>query len=275
MSKLGIRVISGVVGAIVVLLFVFAPKQVFHIGVAAACLTALYELQKTFDLHKKPQVAGVNYFFAVFFLVTPLLSLGTSREPMLFLLVMYLMLLLISSVLFNETVKFSDVSQSFFSLVYAVLFPLHLTYIRFLDQGLALIILVFLGAWMPDTFAYFAGSLLGRHKLIPKVSPKKTVEGAVGAVVGAAITFVVYGLILDFGLGYGVQYPTLIFLSLICGVVAQFGDLSASVIKRECGKKDFGNIIPGHGGMLDRIDSLTFIAPLTYYFLLIFEVIYK
>ncbi len=275
MSKLGVRLISGLIGAVVVLLFIFAPGQVFHIAVAAACLTALFELQQTFDLHKKPQVAVVNYFFAVLFLATPLLSLGTRREPMLFLLVIYLMLLLISSVLFNETVKLSNVSQSFFALVYAVLFPLHMTYIRFLDQGLALIILVFLGAWMPDTFAYFAGCLLGKHKLIPKVSPKKTVEGAIGAVVGAVITFVIYGLILDFGFGYGVKYPTLIFLSLICGVVAQFGDLSASVIKRECGKKDFGNLIPGHGGILDRIDSLTFIAPLTYYFLLIFEVIYK
>lgn len=275
MSKLHVRLISGLVGTVVVLLMIFAPVSVFHLAVSLACLVALFELHKTLNLHEKPQLSVLNYLFGALFLITPVLSLGGRREPMMFLLVVYLMLLLISSVLWNETIKFSDVACSFFALVYGVLFPVHMTYIRMLDQGLALIFLVFLGAWMPDTFAYFAGSLFGKHKLIPKVSPKKTVEGAIGAVVGAVVTFVAYGLVMDFGFDYQVNYVVLVFLSLICGVVAQFGDLSASVIKREWGKKDFGNLIPGHGGILDRIDSLNFIAPLTYYFVLIFEVICK
>ena len=275
MSKFRMRLISGVVGAAVVLLLIFAPPVVFHIAVAIACLIALFELCRTFEQTKKWQLMVLGYVFSLIFLVTPVLPVSVPKELFMFLLVVYLMLLAICSVLFHDTIKFSDVSRMLFSLVYGVLFLMHLSYIRMLDHGTALVILVFLGAWMPDTFAFFAGRFFGKHKLIPQVSPKKTVEGSVGAVLGAVISFMVYGLILQFGFGYSVNYLLLLPLSLTCGVVSQFGDLSASVIKRECGKKDFGNLIPGHGGMLDRIDSLVFIAPLIYYFLLIFEVICK
>lgn len=275
MSNFQIRIISGAACALLVLLLIFTPHYVFHIAVAAAGLVALYELYRTFDQTKKWQLMVLGYVFGVLFLMIPILPGTISTEMMLFLLVVYLMLLSICSVVFHETIKFSDVSRAFFSLVYGVLFIMHLSYIRMMDNGRLLVVLAFLGAWLPDTFAYFAGRFFGKHKLIPQVSPKKTVEGSVGAVLGAVITFAVYGLILQFGFDYRVNYLWLSLLSLACGVVSQFGDLSASVIKRECGKKDFGNLIPGHGGMLDRIDSLVFIAPLVYYFLLMFEVISK
>jgi len=274
-SNFQIRIISGAACAVLVLLLIFTPYYVFHIAVAAAGLVALYELYRTFDQTKKWQLMVLGYVFGVLFLMIPVLPGTISTEMMLFLLVVYLMLLSICSVVFHETIKFSDVSRAFFSLVYGVLFIMHLSYIRMMDNGRLLVVLAFLGAWLPDTFAYFAGRFFGKHKLIPQVSPKKTIEGSVGAVLGAVITFAVYGLILQFGFDYRVNYLWLSLLSLACGVVSQFGDLSASVIKRECGKKDFGNLIPGHGGMLDRIDSLVFIAPLVYYFLLIFEVISK
>ncbi len=275
MSKFQMRLISGIVGGALVLLLIFTPYYVFHIAVAAAGLVALYELYRTFEQAKKWQLMVLGYVFSLFFLIIPVLPYNIPTELMLFLLVVYLMLLSICSVIFHETIKFSDVSRAFFSLVYGVLFIMHLSYIRMMDHGKALVIFAFLGAWMPDTFAFFAGRFFGKHKLIPQVSPKKTIEGSVGAVLGAVITFMAYGLILQFGLGYTVNYLWLALLSLACGVVSQFGDLAASVIKRECGKKDFGNLIPGHGGMLDRIDSLVFIAPLIYYFLLMFEVISK
>ena len=142
-----------------------------------------------------------------------------------------------------------------------------------MQNGVVLLFIPFLGAWMPDTFAYFSGTLFGKHKLIPSVSPKKTVEGAIGAVVGCIISFLVYGLIVDYAAGLSVNYLTLAILAVLCGIIAQLGDLSASVIKREFGVKDFGNLIPGHGGIIDRIDSLIFVAPLVYYFLLYIPVI--
>lgn len=275
MSTFQIRFISGAVCAVLALVLIFAPPLVFHIAVGAACLVALYELYRTFEQTKKWQIMVLGYLFAVIFLVMPLFPISLPKELFMFLLVVYLMLLSVCSVVYHETIKFADVTRGFFSLVYGVLLLLHLSYIRFLDNGVALVILVFLGAWLPDTFAYFAGRFFGKHKLIPAVSPKKTIEGSVGGVLGAVISFMVYGVVLQFGFGYTVNYWLLLFLALTCGVVSQFGDLSASVIKRECGQKDFGNLIPGHGGILDRFDSLIFVAPLIYYFLLIFEVIYK
>ncbi len=274
-STLKTRVITGIVGAILVLLAIFSNMQIFHILIAAASLIALYELMRTFGQQKKWQLMVLNFFFGGLLLISPFIQQSILSGPVMFLLVVHLLLLMFSSVVWNDTVKFTDVTLSFFMLVYTVIFPLHLTYIRMMDHGVLLLLLVFMGAWMPDTFAYFSGMLFGKHKLIPKVSPKKTVEGAIGAVVGAVLSFTVYGLVLWYYFDFAVDFPALIFLSLLCGVAAQLGDLSASVIKREWQIKDFGNLIPGHGGVVDRIDSLIYIAPLVYYFLLVFEVICK
>jgi phosphatidate cytidylyltransferase len=105
--------------------------------------------------------------------------------------------------------------------------------------------------------AYVVGSLIGKHKLIPEISPKKTVEGAIGGVVGAIIAFLLFGLILDLAVeGMEVRYLVLAIYAAILAVVSQLGDLIASLIKREHGVKDYGNLLPGHGGIMDRFDSI-------------------
>ncbi len=275
MSKLTVRVLSGVIGAVCVLGLIFSMPAIFHGAVTLACLIAVYELHRTFELGQKWQLSALTYLFASGVLVIPFFSKTLPGELIMFLLIAFLMLILVSAVLFNGKITFTDVAYSVFVLVYGVLLPMHVSGIRMMDYGVFLVILSFLGAWMPDTFAFFAGKFFGKRKLIPSVSPNKTVAGAIGAVVGAVVSFLVYAGILIFGFGFSVRFVPLVALSLICGVMAQFGDLSASLIKRACGKKDFGNLIPGHGGILDRIDSLVFIAPLVYYFLRVFEVIYK
>jgi len=112
-----------------------------------------------------------------------------------------------------------------------------------------------------DTFALFTGMLIGRHKLAPSVSPKKTVEGAVGGAVFGVLTFVAAGLISEKVVGVDVNLPLFAASGLITSVIGQFGDLFMSVIKRHCDLKDFGSLMPGHGGILDRFDSLIFAAP--------------
>ncbi len=277
MSKLKTRLISACVGAVFVLGAIFSSPKNFHLVLAAACFIMLHELRRTFGQEKKWLLAFLQYAFGVMLLVIPFAQ-GTAFETVFALqpiLTLYTLVLLSVAVVRHDSIKLTDVTRSLFMMIYAVLLPMHLTFIRLLEAGEALIFLPFLGAWMPDTFAYFAGSLFGRHKLIPSVSPKKTVEGSIGAVVGAVLMFLLYGYILSVGFDYQVNYLWLTLLALICGVVAQVGDLAASVIKRECDIKDFGNIIPGHGGVLDRTDSLLFVAPVIYYFLLLFEVVYK
>ena len=184
------------------------------------------------------------------------------------------MLLLICSVMFHRDIKYTDVVTSFFTLSYAVFFLQHLSYIHNAVLGDVVVYLPFLGAFAPDTFAFFSGKLFGKHKLIPEISPNKTVEGSIGAVVGTVAVFLVYGLIVQFWVGLQVNYLSLILLAVLCSIVAQFGDLAASEIKRTCGVKDFGNLIPGHGGLVDRVDSLLFVCPVVYYYCLFFPAVF-
>jgi phosphatidate cytidylyltransferase len=123
--------------------------------------------------------------------------------------------------------------------------------------------LIFISAWGSDTFAYFTGKALGKHKLCPNLSPKKTVEGSLGGVIGATAMSVIYALLANkFALNLEVN---MVFFCATIGffgsMFSQFGDLAASAIKRQTGIKDFGYIIPGHGGALDRFDSMLFTAP--------------
>lgn len=124
--------------------------------------------------------------------------------------------------------------------------------------------LVFLGSWGSDTFAYVCGNLFGRHKLIPKVSPKKTVEGSVGAVIFTMIFFAFYGFVVASVTEAVPNYWALAGAGSVISLLSQIGDLNASFIKRQYGVKDYGNIFPGHGGMLDRFDSVIAITPILY-----------
>ncbi len=272
-SKLGTRVASGVIGAaLLILIILYTRAWAFNIVVSLACVVSIYELITTFGHNKKPQLAVIEYAFAIIALLA-LFFAKNSGALLMLILVAYAMFLLISAIFWHEKIKFGDVCAAFFMLIYSVLFLYHVALIRETEHGKLLVFLPFLCAWMPDTFAYFSGLLFGKHKLCPSISPKKTVEGAIGAVVGCVIITMAFGLVLNNVYGRSINYLLLLVLSVFCGVIAQLGDLSASLIKREYGIKDFGNLIPGHGGILDRIDSLIFVAPLVYYFILYLPVI--
>ena len=119
---------------------------------------------------------------------------------------------------------------------------------------------IFIGAWVTDTFAYFTGMLFGKHKLIPAVSPKKTVEGAIGGTIVCIAFFVGYGALINHLTQYDISLALMAVAGLISALVSMIGDLSMSVIKRKHGIKDYGTIFPGHGGVLDRFDSILAVA---------------
>lgn len=125
------------------------------------------------------------------------------------------------------------------------------------------VLIPFLLAFMSDSGAYFAGRFLGKHKLAPVISPNKTVEGVVGGVVASVVGMLILCFILDIAFGFTVSYLNALAYGVVGALAGVFGDLSFSAIKRQTGLKDFGNLIPGHGGVLDRFDSMTVIAPLT------------
>ena len=271
-SKLKTRVLSGAVLVVVLLLITFAPPMVFNIAVGVASLVVMHELLETFGQNKKRSIVIADYIFALIYLVPCFVKTDLISEFAIMTTILFVMTLCTLSVFAHKEVNFGDVCASLFIVIYSVVFLSRLIYMRAMTGGLALVFLSFIGAWLPDTAAYFAGSFLGKHKLIPAISPNKTVEGSVGAFVGALVFYLVYGFVLS-KMGYNVNFLSLTILSVICGAVSQIGDLSASVMKRNYNAKDFGKLIPGHGGLLDRIDSLLFVTPVVYYFIKFFPII--
>ena len=164
--------------------------------------------------------------------------------------------------LFNiENRKLEDAMATITGIFYVVFFSFHVTLVDQTEYS-SMVWLIVITAFGTDVMAYFSGYLLGKHKLCPKISPKKTIEGSIGGILGSVILSGIFG--------YFVM-PDLIVHCLIIGVlggiVSQFGDLTASIFKRKMGIKDYGNLIPGHGGILDRFDSVLFTGPMVYYYI--------
>lgn len=272
-DKLKTRLLSAIVLVAILLAVVFfAADWVFSLAVCALTFMIMAELTKVMRLETKPGIVITNYVFAAIYMALGFLNLETQNAFVYMVTILFVMTLGAFTVLDNSRIKLSDVCASIFLVIYSVVFLMHLSFIRKLDNGIALLFMALIGAYITDTGAYFTGMSIGRHKLIPSVSPNKTVEGAIGGIVAAVIGFVIYGVIMS-SMGFSVNYALLIILGALCAVVAQLGDLTASVIKRNYSVKDFGHLIPGHGGMVDRVDSLMFVAPVVYYFITFLPVI--
>ena len=175
-----------------------------------------------------------------------------------------------------------DIAVTLFGAMYIVLMVSFLCSTREMEMGVYLIFYIFCGAWFSDTFAYLIGRKIGKHKLT-EISPKKSVEGCIGGVIGTLIFYIVYSIVLSrvnfshfetYALlkeRFFTNFVLLIPLALLVSVISQIGDLAESGIKRYAGIKDFSNLMPGHGGMLDRFDSVLFVAPIVYYTLFIIQ----
>ncbi len=183
--------------------------------------------------------------------------------------ILYMFYVFVAAVFANEKIKTQDACVVFATVFYVIVCFSALLQLRYVkvdgkEMGQYIFGLVFIAAWITDTFAYFTGVFFGKHKLIPKVSPKKTVEGAIGGIVFCIIAFIVYGVVLSKIPEANIKpnYWGLAIVGLCTSVFSMFGDLLASAIKRSYGVKDYGNLFPGHGGVLDRFDSIMAVAPL-------------
>lgn len=263
------RIITAVVCiAILIPVLIFSDTWVFTLVLGVLALLAVYEIAGCINVRRKYLLSFTSYLFTavVIFLMTTFFMGFDRFIPTLFAVgYAYLFLIFVFTMLSCGNIKFSQAAELVSATCYIIIGFLCIFLLRhWPDTGKYLYLLIFIGAWMTDTGAYFAGVLLGKHKLIPKVSPKKTVEGAVGGIFGCMAGYAVYGVILDKCFSVSVNYLSLIVLSVVIGVVSQLGDLVASYIKRECDIKDFGFIFPGHGGVMDRFDSIIAVAPVIY-----------
>ena len=155
---------------------------------------------------------------------------------------------------------FGDVAAVFMSLTYVTVSFTSMSLTRYMPNGKYIFALVFVAAWMCDIFAYFTGRFFGKHKLAPHLSPKKTVEGSIGGILFSVLGCILYGFIVEKTTGLNASYLTLALIGLSLSIISQIGDLWASLIKREHGIKDYSRMLPGHGGVMDRFDSILAIS---------------
>ena len=262
------RVITSAVAIPIIVLILLAPDWVMLIAVALCSLVGIFEFYGAVNMGKRlPILCVFGYLAAV---LVPLCSL-LSPQQILTCAFMYLVILFLVMLASHRKVMITDVAMLIMGVIYVPFLLSNMLFVKQLEFGNFLVWLVFVGAFTTDTSAFFAGKTLGRHKLCPTISPKKTVEGAVGGVVGCGLAFLLFALIVNLLFerwldGMTMSYLRMFILGLLASFAAQIGDLTASLIKRQFGIKDFGNLFPGHGGMLDRCDSIVLVDPTIFVF---------
>jgi len=262
-------------------LIIFSQYIIYPIALAALSFVATYEILRALSVEKE-------YLLSVpAFILSAALPFGsffvTAEKSQLYLLTIaalmffYLIYIMGVAVFSKGRISFKMISEVFMIITYVIVSFSSLSIIRYInrDVGVFWLALVFIVSWVSDSGAYIVGSLIGKHKLIPEISPKKTVEGAIGGVVAAMLAFLLFGLLLDLIIdGISVRYVVLAIYGVILAVVSQLGDLIASLIKREHGVKDYGDILPGHGGIMDRFDSILAVSTILLILCLVIPPIY-
>jgi len=279
------RIISGVVAAAILVAILLLPPVFLAGAVWIVSCIALYEYAGAMR-HKGIRVdlwmawaaalVWTGYAFTTSLseqgpeLMVAMKSLFTRTVVwgIIFLIIAILFLRIIFQ---NGKYRMEDAAHTLFGIVYIPFLLSFVLMIRNMNRGFEYIWLVIIGASVTDIFAYFAGTLFGRRRIIPAISPKKTVEGAIGGALGCMIVMLVYGeLVISRSGAIPVAPYHFALMGILCGVLSQIGDWAASSIKRSAGIKDFGRLIPGHGGMLDRCDSFLFVAPVVYFYISLF-----
>lgn len=262
------RFISSIVLVVLLVIFLVLGDLPLLAALLALSLIAFFEMTKACKVHDDTKkinglemvgILGICAYYALIYF------LGICTYVMLVIIVSISLMMMVYVFTFPKY-NASQVMASVFAFLYAPVMLSFLYQTRVLPQGEYLVWLTFIGSWICDTSAYLVGRAIGKHKLAPVLSPKKSIEGAVGGIAGAALVGLLYAFILV-KIGQTTTemlwiYPV---ICVICSMFSQVGDLAASGIKRNHDIKDYGKLIPGHGGVMDRFDSVIFIAPIIYY----------
>lgn len=257
------RLSSALIGfPLVVLIFIIGNKYLISAGLAIIAILSMHEYLQAVSKKSNP-IKWISYLSCVLISLIAFVPQEQYGNLIFVAIPIILLALFLQVIVTGMKTNFNDLVYTFMGIIYIVFFIGSMAMIRGLDNGKILIWYVFWAGWATDVFAYAIGRRFGKHKF-SKVSPKKSIEGCVAGTIGAIIVSVVYTYFINqyTSLGYSYIYVSLI--SLVLSLVGQIGDFAASSIKRYVDIKDYSNLIPGHGGMLDRIDSIMFIAPFAY-----------
>ncbi len=256
------RLISGIILVILAIIIVGQGGLLLYSTMTAISLIGMYELYRVLNMEKSP-LAAVGYLTAVAYYGLIWFE-GTSHVT---LLAIGALMVMMSLYVFQfPKYKTEEVACAFFGVFYVAGMLSYLYQVRAIADGKYLVWLIFLSSWGCDTSAYCVGMLFGKHKMAPVLSPKKSIEGAIGGIAGSALLGILFAGI--FGAKFSSVANPQAACAIACAIAAaisQIGDLAASAIKRNHNIKDYGNLIPGHGGILDRFDSMLFTAPAIYF----------
>lgn len=259
------RLISGIVLVIIALATIISGSWILFFTLLAVSLIGmreLYKVMKVSDEHVTV-LELVGYLGAVLYYIAMKADFGNYGTMA---IIISMILILFVYVFGYPKYHAEQVMAAFFGVIYVAVMLSFIYLTRSLPDGKFLVWLIFLCSWGCDTCAYCVGMLIGKHKMAPVLSPKKSIEGAVGGVVGSALLGCIYAYF--FGAKMDEVSNPMVACAVACAiaaVISQIGDLAASAIKRNHNVKDYGNLIPGHGGVLDRFDSMIFTAPAIYF----------
>ena len=256
------RLLSGIVLVALALALIITGGDLLLVSTLVISYIGMFELYRIFHIEKSaPGIIG--YLAATVYYCN--LRFEFIPDLMMFVLGFF-MLLMFAYVFTYPKYKTEQIMAAFFGVFYVAVMLSYVYQTRMLAAGAYIVWLIFLCSWGCDTCAYCVGMLIGKHKMSPKLSPKKSIEGAVGGVIGAALLTILYGMIFKSAMN---STQTHVFImagiSAVGALISMVGDLTASAIKRNYEIKDYGKLIPGHGGILDRFDSVIFTAPVIYF----------
>ncbi|MGF7186008.1 phosphatidate cytidylyltransferase [Desulfitispora alkaliphila] len=258
------RILSAVVGIPVVLYVIYQGELPFLAFVMLASVIGMREYSNIL-VNSQVKLDGSDFKLLYFSAVLMPLAAFFSIEVLFAAFISLIGLILIKGILSYPDQDMNKTGTIAMGIIYPSLLISFLVLLRQIPEvGVEYIILVLVVTWASDTGAYFTGMSLGRSKLAPKLSPKKTIEGAIGGVIAAVLAVIVMNMFT-----FSFHLAIAIAIGGLGSVAAQLGDLYESMLKRIAGIKDSGNVIPGHGGVLDRLDSLLLVAPVIYYMLVL------
>lgn len=256
------RVLSALFGIPLILFVLYFKGLYLYFFVVAVSLAGLYEYYRAMRNVNITANQIFGYITVMLYYIMFLMPITFDKPG--FIIAFSVMALLTYEIIAQKH-NISEISMTILGIAYIPFLFSHLLFIEKLKYGNIILWLPFLTAWFTDTFAYFVGIYMGKAKLCPKISPKKTIEGALGGIIGSVTLCTLSGIIFN-NLGVDIKLIHFVISGFLCGIASELGDLAASYIKRYTGIKDFGNLIPGHGGILDRFDSILFTAPVIYYY---------
>ena len=257
------RISSGFIVALALAIILLTPNNIIT-GMLFTIITiiAMHEYLKAISKVCKP-IKWIGYLSCIIVGIINIISKEYLLKVLMFSIPSILLILFAHIIATDMKTTFKDVAYTFLGIFYIPVFMMFLTLIDGMKNGKILLGYIFIASWGTDVFAYCIGSKIGKHKF-SKVSPKKSVEGCIAGTIGATIMILIYTAILNNYFSFEYSYFIMGISGIVLSLIGQLGDYSASCIKRYVDLKDYSNLLPGHGGMLDRIDSVLFIAPFAY-----------